>query len=179
MNEALEFPLLLFLQVEWEDVLAIVGFFGIVITIAVLIYLNRVKSREFMHKERMALVERAEALPENINQLLAGFTPAPDRDLRVGLIWLISGLGSSLVLYLLADSRPYWPAGLIPVFVGLGYLVSFLVLSRRQRGEGDEAQEGKRAPLRQALSGGTAPALPEGPGPALQLGTASEEEKIE
>ncbi|MBI3948930.1 MAG: hypothetical protein HY314_00520 [Acidobacteria bacterium] len=94
MTEATHFPPLLFLQADAEDLtglIAVAGFYVAVIGIAVFFFLKTTKERQFMHKERMALIERMESLPENAYQILVSFAPAKDRDLRNGLLWLIGG----------------------------------------------------------------------------------------
>jgi len=171
MAQMTQFPALFFLQIDPEGILAIGGFYIAVLGIALLFLWRSAKERQFLHKERMALLERVERLPENAHQLLASFAPAKDRDLRAGLIWFIVGVGVSFTLYGLQDSRPYWPGGLIPVFIGLAYLVSFLVLSGRHRRESGETLGGQQASSQPALTERTSPALP--------VAKLFEEEKLE
>jgi len=121
-----EFELLTFInliQVEdWEGILGIIvgagGGIALLIFVAYFIYRARTQGHEFTHKERMALIEKAGDIPANIEELLLAVTSGPENDLRSGLIWLIIGVGLTLMLYLLEDSRPYWPSGLIVIFVG-------------------------------------------------------------
>jgi hypothetical protein len=125
------------IQIWNEDILAVIigagGGIGLCMLISYFIYRARTQGREFTHKERMALLEKAQNIPENIEELLMAITAGPENDLRSGLIWSIIGVGLTLMLYLLEDSRPYWPSGLIVIFVGLAYFVSFALISRRRQ----------------------------------------------
>lgn len=58
--------------------------------------------------------------PDMLRVLNEPFGPASD--LRKGLIWLAIGIPAVLTLLVLPEGPP-WVLGLIPVFIGLAYLI--------------------------------------------------------
>lgn len=163
MSELIRLPLLFFLQEDLGEVIgltAVVGFYIAVIVITFIFLWRSFKERHYLNKERLALIERIESLPANAHQLIASLAPAKEHDLRSGIIWLIVGLGVSLTLYTLEDTRSYWPIGLVLIFIGLAYLVSYWVLSRQRRGEDGETEGGSEAPPPRRLASLSPPVLP-------------------
>jgi hypothetical protein len=125
------------IQIEgWEDILGIIvgagGSLALCGVIAFFIYRGRVRTRELVHKERIALIEKAGEVPGNIEELLLSVTVSPENDLRTGLIWSIIGIGLTLTLFFMEETRPWWPSGLIAIFVGLAYLAGYLFVPRRR-----------------------------------------------
>ncbi len=67
------------------------------------------------------LVEQGATLEPDMLRMLN--EPAgPTVDLRRGLIWLAIGIPSVLGLLMIPDGPP-WVLGLIPVFIGIAYLI--------------------------------------------------------
>ncbi len=168
-------PWLLF-QIDWEAILgeiiglvSVVGFFFVIGWGLLLLFRGRSRALELLHEERMALVEKAEATPDAVEQLLAGMQRGTERDLRMGMIWIMVGLGLSLTAYLIEQSRSYWPGGLIPLFVGVAYLISVAIEFRRHRehraGMGD---------VKFIRSETGEPVLPEQTGSAVSVSGVSE-----
>ena len=59
----------------------------------------------------------------------------PDADLRKGLIWLAVGIPLTLGLLATGDDAP-WVFGLIPVFVGVAYLIIMKIsLNKKEEAE--------------------------------------------
>jgi Domain of unknown function (DUF6249) len=52
-------------------------------------------------------------------------------DLARGIQWLFLGAGLSLFLWFFKPEQPLWAVGLIPMFLGLGKLVSHAVTGRQ------------------------------------------------
>jgi hypothetical protein len=135
-----ETSFLLLLQADWDDILgeiiglvSVIGFFLVIFGVVWLANRKRLKEREFVHKERLALIEKGGPLPENMDQLLVDQARGSEQDLRAGLIWLFTGIGVSVTSYFIEASRPYWAGGLIAVFIGLGYLLNAWISSRREQ----------------------------------------------
>jgi hypothetical protein len=67
------------------------------------------------------LIDKGKEIPE---ELIAPSTRSGRSDLHKGIILIALGLSISVVLFLLNIAHNYWTAGLIPLFIGVGYLIS-------------------------------------------------------
>gem|GEM_PF-2386483 len=122
-------------------IVAIVMVFGIplaviltplLIVLAIVFYLIKVKSQRM--KTIATLAEKGAPIPPNLmadsldqeNRASYKLTP-PEMDMRKGVIWACSGVGICLFLLLIGQNMAF---GLIPVFIGAGYLVSFWLAKR-------------------------------------------------
>lgn len=92
---------------------------------------------ELHHKERMLAIERGMEVPPLPESLLApaeresSKRPVSGDYLRRGLLWLLVGLAISTALaWNLSLSNATW--GLIPVAVGLAYLIYYAVDARQR-----------------------------------------------
>ncbi|MCS6803797.1 MAG: DUF6249 domain-containing protein [Blastocatellia bacterium] len=129
-------------QTDWESLgeqltgsVAVAGLYLLIGWLMLLLIRRQQQEREFLHKERMAVIERPEAAPNSLSVLLAGLSPPQDQDLRTGLRWSVIGVGIGLALYLMEATREYWPVGLIAAFIGVAHVVSYLMSSARQRAQ--------------------------------------------
>ncbi len=105
---------------------AVVGFFGV---IALALYLSYRKARNHQNMIRDLVEKRGADMPLEI---LHEITPA-QRDLRRGVI--LTGLGLGLSGFLMAEegiTSGEWGLGLLPLFLGLGYLTLWK-LNRKDR----------------------------------------------
>lgn len=90
------------------------------------------KAMELVHAQRMAAIERGMELPPT--SLEFGIEPVrgkPRTALLPGLMWLFVGLaitGSNLTGY---DDGPPLFVGLIPIGIGLAYLIYYFVEERK------------------------------------------------
>lgn len=106
------------------------------------IYLDYRKKRDLLelhHQERMAAIERGMELPPLPAALLQSERvvrhAVPGDYLRRGLVWSGVGLGAAALMgshY--GAERATW--GLIPLFVGLAYLIFFAADARARRAGG-------------------------------------------
>ncbi len=89
------------------------------------------KSRRtrLIHETALKLAEKGQPVPPEI------FVGAdePFSDLRRGVV--LVGLGMGLGLFMFQLGKP-WAVGLIPLFMGLGYLVVWKLESGKSRGAG-------------------------------------------
>ncbi|MBN1815141.1 MAG: hypothetical protein JXA14_25130 [Anaerolineae bacterium] len=98
--------------------------------------------RWFRHKEIMAMAEKG-LLPDQY----AKYLKAPQRRGRGFLVWglVLAGLGLALVAGLLPIAinnvymSPLLLLGLMPLFVGLGLLIVYVVMRKEDRAEKEEA----------------------------------------
>ena len=68
------------------------------------------------------LIEKDRDIPK---ELLAKPQKIRRSDLHKGIILITFGLSISVVIFVLRIQSNFWTIGLIPVFIGIGYLISF------------------------------------------------------
>jgi hypothetical protein len=107
------------------------------ISVAMLgMWLDFRKKRELFqlhHAERMAAIEKGIDLPPLPPEFFQGNRKqekTPYTYLRRGLIWLLVGIAVTAAMWGTHDNDYWW--GLVPVAVGMAYLISFLVERGRE-----------------------------------------------
>jgi hypothetical protein len=102
-----------------EDVLVPIGFFLVVFAIVAAILYQRHRSERERHATLREMIEKGTAIPPEL------ITPPTKRDehsnLRRGVV--LTSLGVGMVLCLLSLGKDKWGLGLLPGFIGLGYLL--------------------------------------------------------
>ena len=93
------------------------------------------------NKERMAAIEKGIALPDLAEVRREGRrTQHRDGSLRTALILLFTGIGLTLALYVNSgENGAVW--GAFVGFIGLGYLVYWLIAGRKLKMTGDGAED--------------------------------------
>ena len=91
---------------------------------------------EMIQKERAIAMEKGVPMPElpdydnghQASHLVSGFFH-PRAVLGLGLILIFGGIGTTLGLHAARDTELYtkWSMGLIPAFVGVGFVLHYLV----------------------------------------------------
>lgn len=102
---------------------------AIPLTVIVLNYHRRRRLMELHHAERMAAIERGMEIPPLPLALLEGDSGRRRTSLLPGLVWLFVGIAAYASLERLAPE----PAliGMIPVGIGLAYLIYYFVEGRK------------------------------------------------
>jgi hypothetical protein len=126
-----------------EDIIPIFGIiFGIGLPAAVVItwialnYRKRRRLMELHHAERMAAIERGMDLPPLPIELLDGKSARrPRTALLPGLIWFFIGLAFVISAVAMHDDEVPLIAGLIPLGIGLAYLIYYFVEGRQLAGQ--------------------------------------------
>jgi hypothetical protein len=93
------------------------------------------------HQERMAALEKGLDLPPLPRELLTDMyhsdetskPPSPHRGLKTGLMWLTTGIGTSIFLSLQQHAGIHPSIGLIPIGIGIVHLICY-ALERRRNG---------------------------------------------
>jgi len=104
------------------------------------IYVNYRKRKEMFrlyHEERMAAIERGLELPplpqEFFRESKDGQASSPHSDLGWGLFWLLGGFALLVALYF--NTKPATSLyALIPVAVGLHYLIYYFAVGKKEIG---------------------------------------------
>lgn len=105
---------------QFEDTMVPIAFFIMIIfLVAIPVFLDY-RKKVSLHKVMVSAIEKGADIPmEALNP------PKPKRDdLRTGIILVFVGLGVALFLYLSDRSMEAAAPGIIPLFVGMGFLVN-------------------------------------------------------
>jgi hypothetical protein len=112
-------------------IVAIVFGIGIGIVSIVMNHRQRALRMELRHKERLAAMDKGlELPPETLDPSLDPVNTRPRHLLR-GLIWTFAGAAFAAMLYHVAGHDEAWIGG-VPVAIGLGYLIFYVVEGRRE-----------------------------------------------
>ena len=115
------------IMVLLEDVLVPFGFFALVILIILIVFRSRVRWREMIHKERLALIEKG------VTEFPEEFTKGINLHLYMAWGFIFSGFGLALIIGLAIIGE--WDgivAGLIFLFIGLGLLLFYKIQSKKE-----------------------------------------------
>jgi len=112
---------------------------SIPIVYLVLNYRKRRRLMELNHAERMAAIERGMDLPELPLELIDGHGRRRRTSLLPGLVWFLVGLAIIIGVQAIDEQIPIL-AGLIPLAIGLAYLIYYFTEGRKL-----ELQEWERA----------------------------------
>jgi hypothetical protein len=97
-------------------------------------YKRKSEMFELHHKERLLAIERGmevPSLPDDFFKTSGKLAATPDDRLRYGLMWLLVGVALMIALALNSGlERAAW--GLLPVAVGLAYLIYYAIVARNQ-----------------------------------------------
>lgn len=119
--------------VDW----AVIGVFGLPALVVALGLGYAALRRYFIHKERMAMIERGLVPPER-SLSLPPQTPAARRS--AGVFLTVVGLAITLGLLTLGIG-PWLLAGLVPAAIGIGSLIEQELRHRDNGGDEDEPRE--------------------------------------
>ena len=104
------------------DFMPVIIFIFILIALYIPFYFNfkKVKGRQLIINN---LIEKGKEIP---TELLSPTVKKNVRsDFHKGIILIALGLSLCIVLFVLKITNNYWTIGLIPMFIGIGYLISF------------------------------------------------------
>lgn len=107
-------------------VLAIVLGIGSPLILVALILWYKSRKTRLAHETALRLAEKGQPIPPQLFMV----TDEPFSDLRRGVV--LVGLGLGLSLFLFEIDKP-WSLGLIPLFMGVGYLVVWKLEGGRGR----------------------------------------------
>lgn len=104
------------------DFMPVIFFIFLLIALYIPFYFDfkKVKGRQLIINN---LIEKGKEIP---NELLSPTVKKNVRsDFHKGIILIALGLSLCFVLFVLKITNNYWTIGLIPMFIGIGYLISF------------------------------------------------------
>lgn len=101
----------------------ILGAIGIIlglvmpVTVVGIILWYKARKNQLMHATALKLAEQGQPIPPGLfaNQ------PSSQSNLRYGVVLFLLGMGICLALYL--SGLRFWAIGIIPMFMGVGYLI--------------------------------------------------------
>ena len=111
-------------------IIAIVLSFALPMLAIYLYYRKQKEIYTLYHQQRMAAIEKGIELPPMPAGFLEG-VPRARRDLLKGLIWLFVGVALTVAIFAHGKHKDAL-FGLIPIGIGLAYLIYYAVEGRRQ-----------------------------------------------
>ncbi|HWX21529.1 MAG TPA: DUF6249 domain-containing protein [Candidatus Binatia bacterium] len=123
-------------QDAWETVGATLQWMltaAIPLGIVALVLTFRYRRQKVAHETMRLMIEKGLPVPPEMINPPPPIKP-PRSDLRRGLIWLGLGFGLALSSLKLAGEG-FWTLGLIPVFIGVAYLICWRVTLLREKSE--------------------------------------------
>lgn len=107
-------------------------------------YRKRLRLMELSHKERMAAIERGMEVPPLPLDLIDGRSRRRRSSLLPGLVWFFLGLAVVAGSLSIGDDLPV-VFGLVPLAIGVAYLIYYGVEGRHLEARQQEQEERERA----------------------------------
>jgi Flp pilus assembly protein TadB len=125
----------------WIPILTTLIVFSAAVAIVAIALFVHYRKEVLRNKERMAAIEKGIALPDLTRaDTKAAVREHGDGSLRTALILLFTGIGLTLALYVNSgEDGAVW--GAFVGFIGLGYLVYWLIAGRKLKMTGDGAED--------------------------------------
>ncbi len=98
-----------------------IALFAAMVAVVALVVSMRLKKNRMMHDTLRAMIEKGTPIPPEL--LNPPAQRRPKSDLRSGLIWI--GVGIGLTLLSLVQRNNNWPIGLIPLLIGVAFLIAW------------------------------------------------------
>jgi hypothetical protein len=106
---------------EAVELSALISFFLAAVAIAALVMVGHHRKTVQRHQTLRAMLDKGIAIPPRLLEE-APRAPNPRRDLRWGILLLSAGVGIALFIWL-EDGIQDAAVGLVPMFIGIGYLI--------------------------------------------------------
>ena len=97
------------------------GMFGMIVACVALGVSQRLKRNRLLHETLRLMIEKGQPIPPELLQSPYGLR-RPRNDLRNGLVLISIGIG--LAAWLLAQKDTDWPMALIPLLIGVAFLIA-------------------------------------------------------
>lgn len=110
---------------DYSDLILIILIGVFILSLFVIPYYFNLKKAKGRHQIILNLIEKGKDIP---NDLFANpKKPQKPRgsDLHKGISLIAFGLSLCIVLFILRVHNNFWTIGLIPAFIGIGYIISF------------------------------------------------------
>ena len=101
------------------SILVPLGFFAMVATVVWLVFSARERQRRLTHETIRLMIEKGQPVPPEL--FLDPKIAKPRNDLRRGVLLIAAGFG--IVVFFLAHHDRAWSLGVIPLLVGVGYII--------------------------------------------------------
>jgi hypothetical protein len=115
------------------EILVPLGFFASLVVGLLCTLVYRSRRDMLLHRTLAAMVEKGVAIPPEL--LVGGGRKTRPSDLRRGFVLVLGGLSGCIVGVATSGfSTGTWTVGLIPMFIGAGYLLTWAVEHKQPRG---------------------------------------------
>lgn len=120
----------------YEELIPVVMFLGLTVVFSLLLWFRFRARREMQETLRVALDKGQDLTPEIIDRL-GHPKAAPDRDLRLGVIWLAIAAGLAMCGFAIPDPTGHALHGVLagaafPLAIGLAYMILHFFAGRSE-----------------------------------------------
>ncbi|MEY4386045.1 MAG: hypothetical protein RLY20_1328 [Verrucomicrobiota bacterium] len=111
-------------KTDYESILVPMFVFGMPVAIVAVVVYFRHRRNRMLHETLRTMIEKGVAIPP---ELLQPHEPRkqPKSDFRRGLVWI--AIGTGLTVFFLVSDNHAWPIGLIPLLIGVAFLITWKV----------------------------------------------------
>ena len=110
--------------------LAVVLLFGAPVIIVIAILVHRARRTQVIHDTVVRLAEKGLPVPP---ELFVDRRPEdPRSSLHKGIILVMVGIGLTVFFLTMPDRRAPWGVGVIPLLIGIGYLIVWKLEQKRE-----------------------------------------------
>lgn len=109
---------------DWEPLLGIIFTFGCPIAIVATVMYFRHRRNRMLHETLRAMIDKGVAIPPELLHPQER-RRLPKSDFRRGLVWI--AIGTGLTIYFVIGDSHFWPIGLIPLLMGVAFLITWKV----------------------------------------------------
>jgi len=114
---------------SFVPILIPLGAFALTAVLVGMSDLAKHRHRQLRHETIRLMVEKGQPIPPELLEERKKPPAQPGNDLANGVKLLSAGIGLSLFLYFMQQRA--WPVGFVPAMLGVGYLASHFLASRR------------------------------------------------
>jgi len=109
--------------------LAVILVFGTPVIIVIAILIHKARRTQAIHDTVVRLAEKGLPIPPEL--FVDRRTEDPRSSLHKGVILVAVGVGLTIFFLTLPDRRGPWGVGLIPLLIGIGYLIVWRLEDKR------------------------------------------------
>lgn len=111
-------------QTDYEAILVPMFVFGMPVAIVATVVYFRHRRNRMLHETLRTMIEKGVPIPPELLHPQEQ-RKLPKSDIRRGLVWIAVGIG--LTVFFLVQDNHVWPIGLIPLLIGVAFLITWKV----------------------------------------------------
>ncbi len=110
---------------DYSDFILLIFMGVFILALFVIPYYFSLKKAKARQEIILTLLEKGKDIPDNLFTNPKKPQKSTATDLRKGIILIAFGLSISIIIFVIRIQGNFWTIGLIPIFIGIGYVISF------------------------------------------------------